>query len=530
MRDIQKPGRSLAYGTRAMAATSQPEATLAVLDVLKAGGNAVDAAVTAAAVLAVVEPQSTGIGGDCFVLLHVPGQGLMGFNGSGRSPRGLDAEAIMASGSLEHFSPHTVTIPGAIDAWDQVLKAHGTWGLDRTLQPAIRYAERGFVVTPRVAFDWATDRALIEMREGSQRHLRLKGRIPVEGDVMRFPALAETFKAIASRGRDAFYSGAIAEDMVSELKALGGSHSLDDFAGHRGEWVNPISTSYPAADGTLDVFELPPNGHGITALVLLNILKHLPSRGADPLSALRIHLTLEAARAAYAVRDRFVADPSTGAVPVDHMLSDDLARKLAARIDPRRRTENLGPVPEPKKSDTVYLAIAEDNGLAVSFINSTYQSFGSGIVTRMTGVNLQNRGHCFSLLRRHPNVIAPGKRPLHTIIPGLAARNGRPEIVFGVMGGDYQPLGHAHVLTSMLEHGLDAQAALDLPRVFFDAKGLVLENGVEEAVAYQLQAMGHAIAPAPEPFGGGQIIVYDHATGVLKGASDARKDGFAAGI
>ena len=526
MRDFQRPGRSLAFGTRAMAATSHPNATLAALDALKAGGNAVDAAVTAAAVLAVCEPQSTGIGGDCFVLMHVPGQGLKGFNGSGRSPRGLDAGAIIAAGALDHFSTHTVTIPGAIDAWDQVLRAHGTFGLDRALAPAIRFAEDGFVVTPRVAFDWATDRELIEKREGSRQHLLLNGRIPAEGEVMRFPALAETLKTIAKRGRDAFYSGEIAEDMVGDLRGLGGSHALDDFAAHRGEWVTPVSTGFSG----LDIAEIPPNGHGITALVLLNILKHLPPRGADPLSAQRIHLLLEAARLAYAVRDRFVADPQTGHVPVEHMLSEGLARELAARIDPNRRTLDLGPIPNPNKSDTVYLAVAEASGLAVSFINSTYWSFGSGIVTRKTGVNLQNRGYCFNLTPGHPNVIAPGKRPLHTIIPGMAMRDGQPEIVFGVMGGDYQPLGHAHVLTSMLEHGLDAQAAVDLPRGFFDAQGLVLESGVPDAVAAKLADMGHPVARAPEPLGGGQIIVYDHQAGVLKGASDPRKDGFAAGL
>ena len=530
MRDFQQPGRSLAYGVRAMAVTSHPEATLAALDVLKAGGNAVDAAVTAAAVLAVVEPQSTGIGGDCFMLMHVPGQGLKGFNGSGRSPKGLDAEPILAAGQLDETSPHTVTVPGTVDAWDQLLAAHGTWGLDRVLAPAIRFAEQGFVVTPRVALDWATYSGLVEQRAGARQHLRLNGRIPREGDVMRSPVLGATLRQIARQGREAFYSGAIAEDMVAELRTLGGAHTVGDFASHRGEWVSPISTPYAGPDGALDVAELPPNGHGVTALVLLNILKHLPSRGADPLSAERIHLTLEAARAAYAVRDRFVADPQTGAVPIAHMLSDQLARELAARIDPKRRTADLGPVPTPKQSDTVYLAVAEASGLAVSFINSIYHQFGSGIVTAKTGVNLQNRGHCFSLMRGHPNVIAPGKRPLHTIIPGLATRDGRPEIVFGVMGGDYQPLGHAHVLTSMLEHGLDAQSALDLPRVFFDAEGLVLETGIPTAIAAELQAMGHPIARTPEPFGGGQIIVYDHARGVLKGASDPRKDGFAAGL
>ena len=530
MRDFQRPGRSLAYGTRAMAATSHPHATLAALDALKAGGNAVDAAVAGAAVLAVVEPQSTGIGGDCFVLMHVPGQGLKGFNGSGRSPSQLDPEPILSLGTLAANSPHTVTIPGAIDAWDEVLRTHGTWGLDRVLQPAIRYAEEGFAVAPRVAFDWATDRDLIELREGSRQHLLLNGRIPAEGDLMRFPALAQTLKSIARDGREAFYGGAVAEDMVQDLRDLGGAHRLEDFASHRGEWVEPVRTSYPAPGGALDIAELPPNGHGITALVLLNILKQLPTRGPAPLTARRIHLLLEAARAAYSVRDRFVADPDTGAVPVAHMLSETLARDLAGRIDPDKRTASLGPVPEPRKSDTVYLAVAEASGLAVSFINSTYNSFGSGIVARKSGVTLQNRGHCFSLTRGHPNVIAPGKRPLHTIIPGLATRNGEPEIVFGVMGGDYQPLGHAHVLTSMLEHGLDAQAAIDLPRAFFDPSGLVLEAGVPDDIAAELQRMGHTIRRAAEPFGGAQIIVYDRKLGVLKGASDPRKDGFAAGF
>lgn len=343
---------------------------------------------------------------------------------------------------------------------------------------------------------------------------------------MRFPALGRTLKAIGRGGARAFYEGEIAADMVGDLRALGGHHSTDDFAGHRGEWVRPVSAAY----GSLDVHELPPNGHGITALVLLNILKELPSRGQDPLGAQRLHLLLEAARAAYAVRDRFVADPSMSGVPVSHMLSAELARELAARIDPERRTPDLGPVPEPKKSDTVYLAVAELGGLAVSFINSTYWSFGSGIVTRKSGVNLQNRGHGFCLTRGHPNVVAPGKRPLHTIIPGLATRSGRPEIVFGVMGGDYQPLGHAHVLTSMLDHGLDAQAALDLPRAFFGPRRLDLESGIPDTTAQALARLGHETARAPEPLGGGQIIVYDHARGVLAGASDPRKDGFAAGF
>ena len=530
MRDFQRPGRSVAYGNRAMAATSHPNATLAALDVLKSGGNAVDAAVTAAAVLAVCEPQSTGIGGDCFFLAHVPGVGLKGFNGSGRSPRGLDAEAVIAAGRIEQTSPVAVTIPGGIDAWDQLLSAHGTIGLDKALAPAIGYAEHGFVVAPRVARDWARQGDLIAVHEGARQHLTRAGRLPAEGEVMRFPALAQTLKVIARGGRAAFYEGSLAEDMVAELRMLGGAHTLDDFAAHRGEWVAPISTSYPGFDGPLDICEIPPNGHGVTALVLLNILKHLPSRGSDPVGARRIHLLLEAARAAYAVRDRFVADPGAVAVPTGYMLSDELSSELAGRIDPDRCTPDLGPVPLPRKSDTVYLAVAEADGLAVSFINSTYSSFGSGIVTRKTGVNLQNRGQCFSVEAGHPNVVAPGKRPMHTIIPGMAMEKGEPRVVFGVMGGAYQPVGHAHVLTNMFEHGLGPQAAVDCPRAFFDAAGLSLESGVPEQVAAELAAMGHRIARTAEPFGGSQIIVYDRRGGVLQGASDPRKDGFAAGL
>lgn len=525
MRDFQSPGRSTAYGTSGMAATSHPLATLAALDCLKSGGTAVDAAITASAVLCVVEPQSTGIGGDCFAIIKKPGEPLAGLNGSGRSPAALDPDRFLGGPALADTSVHTVTIPGAIDAWETLLGRHGRRGLGDALQPAIQLAAGGFPVHPRVAADWRRENARLRLDDGSSQHLLIGGESPAEGTVVRFPSLAESLKAIAAGGTAAFYRGAIAADMVAELKRRGGTHELDDFAAHRSDWVTPITSNF----GGLDIAEIPPNGHGVTALILLNILKRVAARGTEPFSAHRYHVQMEAARLAYAIRDAYVADPAKADVPVDFLLSDALADQLAARIDPERRRDDLGPVPRPKQSDTIYLSVVDRDGLAISFINSVYHSFGSGITTTKTGISLQNRGLGFSLMRGHPNAIAAGKRPLHTIIPGMALSGGEPEIVFGVMGGAFQPVGHAHVIANMLDYGLDPQAALDGPRVFFEDGGLMLESGVGETVARQLADMGHQVKRADEPFGGGQIIRIDRKRGVLIGGSDPRKDGFAAG-
>ncbi len=525
MRDFFKPHRSLAYGTRGMAATSHPLATLAALEALKAGGSAVDAAIAASATLAVVEPQSTGIGGDCFAILWREKDGLRGLNASGRSPGKLDAEALIGGAPLADTSALTCTVPGAIDGWDMLMRDYGKLGLERAFQPAIKHAEEGFLVTPRVAFDWSTEVARLEKSAGSRAQLLFGGKAPSEGDHIRLPQLARTLKAIAKHGRDAFYEGEVADDIVKTLKAAGSAMGAEDLARHKGQWVEPITSNYAG----LDIAEIPPNGHGVTALIIMNILKRLKDRGAEAVSAQRYHLLLEAARLAYAVRDTFVADPEKADVPIGHLLSDNLADELASRIDPKKRRNELGPIPRPRTSDTIYLTVVDGDGLAVSFINSVYFSFGSAITTEKSGIWLQNRGLGFSLERGHPNVIAPGKRPLHTIIPGMALRNGKPEISFGVMGGAYQPVGHATAITNMLDYGLDSQAALDSPRAFFTPDGLALERGVPETVKRELEAMGHTCAWAEEPFGGGQIIAIDRKSGVLRGGSDPRKDGFAAG-
>ena len=526
MRDFFQPRRSVAYGTKGMAATSHPLATLAALDVLKAGGNAVDAAITASVTLAVVEPQSTGIGGDCFAILWREKDGLRGLNASGRSAMKLDPEPLLGGPPLADTSAMTVTVPGAVDGWDMLMRDYGKLGLERALQPAIKYAEEGFVVLPRVAFDWVTEVARLEKSAGSRAQLLYGGKAPSEGDIVRLPQLGKTLRAIAKHGRNAFYEGEIAQDIASTLNALGNPMSVEDLARHKGQWVEPITANY----GGLDIAEIPPNGHGVTALIIMSILKRLKDRGSQPVSAARYHTLLEAGRLAYAVRNAFVADPEKSDVPVSHLLSDALADELASRIDVKRRRDDLGPVPQPKKSDTIYLSVVDGDGLCVSFINSVFHSFGSGITTEKTGIWLQNRGLGFSLERGHRNAIAPGKRPLHTIIPGMALKNGKPEIVFGVMGGQYQPVGHATAITNMLDYGLDPQAAIDCPRAFFNPEGLALERGVPESVKRDLEAMGHKVAWAEEPFGGGQMIQIDRKTGVLRGGSDPRKDGFAAGL
>jgi gamma-glutamyltranspeptidase/glutathione hydrolase len=526
MRNFFEPHRSLAYGTRGMAAASHPLATLAALDALQAGGSAVDAAIAASATLAVVEPQSTGIGGDCFAILWREKDGLRGINGSGRSPANLAADKLIGGPPLANTSALTVTVPGAVDAWDMLMRDYGKLGLEQALQPAIKHAEDGFLVTPRVASDWQREIVRLEQHAGARQQLLFGGKSPGEGDKVRLPLLAKTLRTIAKHGRDAFYEGEVAEDIVSTLQACGSAMSLQDLARHKGQWVDPITANY----GGLDIAEIPPNGHGVTALIIMSILKRLGNRGTDPAGAARYHLLLEAARLAYAVRDTFVADPEKAHVPIGHLLSDALADELASRIDPKHRRDDLGPVPRPRTSDTIYLCVVDADGLAVSFINSVYFSFGSTITTGRTGIWLQNRGLGFSLQAGHPNVIAPGKRPLHTIIPGMALKGGKPEIVFGVMGGHYQPVGHATAITGMLDYGLDPQAALECPRVFFDAAGLSLERGVPASVKRDLEAMGHACVWAEEPFGGGQIIAIDRKTGVLRGGSDPRKDGIAVGL
>lgn len=524
MRDFQRPGRSAAIATNGMAATSSPLATLAALDVLRNGGNAADAAVTASAVLCITEPHMTGIGGDCFALVGQPDGQVLGLNGSGRASLRADAAWLAGAGlsAIEPRSIHSITVPGAIDAWDQLLRRCGTMGLGDALQPAIRLAEDGVPTTPRVAFDWPEDAADLSRDEGGRRHYLLDGRSPAAGEIMRYPALARTLRRIADHGRDDFYTGSIARDVVGHIGAMGSLLTLDDFARTRSDWVAPIATSFAGHE----VMEIPPSGQGLTALIALNILQARGLGRYDPLSPERLHLEIDALKLAWVFRNRHIADPQFAEVPVDDLLSKATTMRLAGLIDMNRALDVTLALP---RSDTVYLSVVDRDRRAVSFINSIYYGFGAAIVTPETGIALQNRGACFVTDPGHPNCIGPGKRPLHTIIPAMVRKDGQVEMSYGVMGGDYQPMGHVTAAVNRYVYGMDPQEALDFPRYFPRGREVWLESGVPAAVAGDLAARGHRVTAAPEPLGGGQAIVIDRAKGILIAGSDPRKDGLALG-
>src|SRR6266699_1107493 len=524
-RDFQLPGRSPVIACDGMAATSHPLASLAAVEALRAGGTAADAAVAAVAVLCVVEPHMTGIGGDCFCMLHVPGKPVWGYNGSGRAGARASLNALIAQGirSIASHSIHAVTVPGAIDAWAAILNAHGRFSLSRALDPAIRYAESGFPVASRVAWDWAWEIDKLRADTGATRHFLFQGGAPTEGDIVRLPALAQTLATIAENGPRAFYEGPIADEIVATIAARGSFLTAEDFVRHRGEVVAPIAINYRG----LDVLELPPNSQGLTALVLLNILERFDLATLDPLGPERFHLALEAARLAYAVRDTHVADPDFMRAAVPALLDKGFAAELAGRIDRARRMPRArAPAPG---SDTVYLTVFDRDRMAVSLINTLFSHFGVGICTQETGIMLTNRGACFVVDPDHPNTFGPSKRPMHTIIPALGFRDGRCEFSFGVMGSHYQPMGHVQVVTNIVDYAMDVQAAIDAPRAFFVGETTVVERGLPPASVEGLRARGHQVALAPLPWGGAQAIRIDWERGVLMGGSDPRKDGCALG-
>ena len=524
-RDFQLPGRSPIIAGESMAATSHPLASLAAIDTLRAGGNAADAAVTAVAVLCVVEPHMTGIGGDCFAMVSVPGKPVWGYNGSGRAGARVSLEALMAQGirTIASDSVHAVTVPGAIDAWAAILAAHGRFSLDRVLAPAIRYAAGGFPVASRIASDWAQMVAKLRADIGAARHYLFDGCAPKEGDIVKLPALAQSLATIAAKGPRAFYEGPIAQDMVATVAGRGSLLTGEDFAHHRGEVVTPITTNYRG----LDVLELPPNSQGLTALVLLDVLERFDLAALDPLGPDRFHIALEAARLAYAVRDAHIADPASMRVSVPALLDKNFAARLAGRIDRARRV-GLPRAPSPD-SDTVYLTVVDRDRMAVSLINTLFDSFGVGICTEKTGILLTNRGACFVTDLDHPNAFGASKRPMHTIIPALAFRHGRCDLTFGVMGAHYQPMGHGQFVTNVVDYGMDVQAAIDAPRAFFVGEKTVVERGLPRASVDGLSARGHDVAIAPSPWGGAQAIRIDWERGVLIAGSDPRKDGCALG-
>lgn len=524
MRDFHTPGRSAVRTTQAMAATSHPLSTLAALDVLREGGTAMDAAICAAAVQAVVEPQSTGIGGDCFVL-HCPGGGdrVLGLNGSGRAPAAASIEAMGAMGltAIPTYGPHSVTTPGAIDAWFRLSADHGRLPMARLLEPAIAYAEDGYVIHDRVAYDWQIAAGRLALDPTSAATFLPGDAAPRAGDLHCQPALAQTLRSIARHGRNVFYEGAIAQAMVAHLRSLGGLHDLSDFAATDSSAVTPISSLYRGHR----VHQVPPNNQGLTALVMLDILSGYDLAALDPDGPERMHLEIEAARLAYHARNHHLGDDAR---IVDRLLAPGQAQALRDRIAPDRRIEEL-PQPELALSDTVYISVVDCDRNAVSFINSTYHSFGAGITCPDTGIVFQNRGASFRLDPAHPNALAPRKRPMHTIMPGMVTKDGHAVMPYGVMGGDYQPAGHAHLLVNLLDYGMDLQEAVDHPRAFHDGRVVQVERGVPAHTIAGLQDRGHEVTFASEPHGGAQAIWIDAERGTLTGASDPRKDGIALG-
>lgn len=531
MRDFHLAGRSPAYATGGMAATSMPAATLTALDVLRAGGNALDAAVAAAAVLAVIEPHSTGIGGDCFCLYAPAGSGqVIALNGSGRAAAGATIDWFESQGisALDPASPHTVTIPGAVSAWETLLAAHGTKGLDELLRPAIGFAEDGWPVHDRVAADWAG--ALDRLRANGTHAFLPDGGAPAPGHRFVQTRLAETLRTIAKHGARGFYEGAVAADMVAALRARGGIQTEADFAAGRESamFVEPIHAGFRGHE----VYQCPPNGSGLLVLQILGMLEGFDPAPDGPLGPVRLHRHVEAARLAYRDRDAFLADPTQVGVPVAHLTDPAYLAALRGLIADDRAMGDLpraGEAALPVHRDTVYLCVVDRDGNACSFINSLFMSFGSGILAEGSGVMLHNRGFSFRLERGHPNCIAPFKRPMHTIIPGMLMQDGRAVMPYGVMGGHFQPMGQTLLLTNMLDWGMDPQAALDMPRLMPFAGRLEVERGIPRDSVEALRRMGHDPLDLVMPHGGGQAIWIDHARGVLIGGSDPRKDGMALG-
>jgi gamma-glutamyltranspeptidase/glutathione hydrolase len=528
-------GRSVVRASNGMVATSQPLASQVGLDILKRGGNAVDAAIAIAAMLNVTEPNMTGVGGDAFMMVYFSKtKQLEALNASGRAPRALN---------LEHFTSRkvtqmplsgmeTITVPGAFDGWITLLEKHGTMKLADLMAPAIGYAENGFPVMEKIAADWAPEIPKLKLDAAASATYLVNGGAPQPGAIFVQKNLARTFRTLVKGGREAYYRGEIARAIVDYCQKNGGFLSMEDFAAQKSNWVEPISTTYRGHT----LYELPPNNQGLTALLLLNILEgvDLKSMHGDP--GLYYHTLVEATKIAFADRNRYIADPAFAKIPVQELLSKDYATRRRALIDPKKAIDAPAYGDIPLGSDTTYFTVVDKDRNAVSFINSLFNSFGSGIVAGETGIMLHNRGTGFSLDPNHPNKLEPGKRPFHTLIPAMVFKDQKLLMSYGVMGGDIQAQGHAQVLVNLVDRGMNLQQAIDAPRVrYVSGRGVMMEETLGAAVIDGLVQRGHERILPPVGImhralmGGGQAIMIDPDTGALSGGSDPRKDGLALG-
>jgi gamma-glutamyltranspeptidase/glutathione hydrolase len=524
-------GRPAVLGRNGMVATSQTLACQAGLRVLQQGGNAVDAAVATAAVLSVVEPMSTGPGGDMFAMVYWAKTGdLVGLNGSGFSPKAADIKFFRDRklGTIPLKGAFSVTVPGAVDGWAALLSKYGTMSLSQVLAPAIEYAEKGFPVSPIIAEDWRRSSERNPNSPDLFRTYMPGGRPPAAGDVFVNPDLAWTLRQVAEGGRDAFYTGEIAHRIVRHLNSLGWPLTMEDMAYQYSDWVEPIRTTYKG----YEVFELPPNGQGMAALEMLNILEGFDLKKMSRNSTAYLHHLIEAKKLAYADLHQWLADPDHAKLPVPRIISKAYAEQQRKRIDANRAAKQVrSGISDPATSragsgDTVYLTVVDKDRNAVSFINSLYLYFGSGVVVPGTGIALQDRGALFSLDPEHPNRLEGRKRPFHTIIPAMVYRDGKPWLSFGLMGGDMQAQGHVQVLLNMIEFGMNPQQAGDAPRFHHNLEdSLSLEPGIDAATAAELAKLGHDVRSGSGGFGGYQAIQIDWERGVLIGGTDPRKDG-----
>ncbi len=524
-----RAGRTLTMSRHGIVASSHFLASQAGLDMLRSGGLAMDAAVATAAALTVVEPMMTGMGGDVFYLYYEAKTGkIYGLNGSGHSPRGLSREhfRLKEKEEIEWDSWEAVTVPGAVDAWAAGLDRFGSKSMAEVLASAIRYAEEGFPVTETVGRLWKAFESSSPKDPWAKRTYLVDGKAPALASVFKNPNLAKSFRQIASGGRDAFYRGPIAKEIVRYADESGGFLTMEDFEAHASAWVEPISVNYH----NFDVYQIPPNGQGIAVLLMLNILEALDIASIKHNSPEYLHILIEAKKLAYADLHQYVADPDSGKLPTTGLLSKEYALERSKLIDPDKAASSVS-FGLPEGCDTVYLTAIDHEGNAASFINSIYHSFGSGIVGGETGILLQNRGTGFTLEPGHVNEYAPNKRPFHTIIPGMVLKDDKLYLSYGLMGAPMQPQGHVQFLLNHIDFGMTIQEAIDTPR-FRHISGLevLLEHGTPRETMDALRKKGHIIVPrGSEFFGGSQAILVDPATGTFLGASDPRKDGAALG-
>jgi gamma-glutamyltranspeptidase/glutathione hydrolase len=528
-------GRSVVRSTHGMVATSQPLASQIGLEILKRGGNAVDAAIAVAGMLNVTEPNMTGIGGDAFAMIYSSAtKKLEALNASGRAPRALNLEYFrsrnIAQMPLKGMT--TITVPGAFDGWVTLLEKYGTMTLADLLAPAIDYAENGFPVMEKISADWEPEVGKLKETPTGAATFLVNGAAPKPGTIFANKNLARTLRTLAKEGRDGFYRGEIARAIVDYCQKNGGFLSMDDFAAQTSNWVEPISTDYKG----YTLYELPPNNQGLTALMILNLLEGIDIGAMRNDPVLYYHTVIEATKIAFADRNRYIADPAFAKIPIKELLSKEYAARRRALIDPKKAIDAPPYGNVSMGSDTTYFTIVDRDRNAVSFINSLFNSFGSGIVPGDTGIMLQNRGTGFSLEPGHPNRYEPGKRPFHTLIPAMVFKDGRLLMSYGVMGGDVQAQGHAQVLVNLVDRGMNLQQAIDAPRVrYISGRGVMMEEELTKPVIDGLIARGHERILPPAGIkhralmGGGQAIAIDPATNALAAASDRRKDGIAVG-